>query len=166
MVVHARSGVGLVRDGSEEHRVELGGVLVAEADADSRLEASLVTPLLFADEEHTGPQRIPAKPIRSTESMTMIHTLDELNGHPHANVFPDAEPKTIRLTLDEGEEVAPHTHPDRDIVFYLVEGEIELQLGDRTHELTAGDVARFEGDQEIAPRAVQESTALIVLAAR
>ncbi|WP_435096738.1 hypothetical protein [Halorubrum sp. N11] len=42
---------------------------------------------------------------------------------------------------------------------YLIEGAIELELGDEIHELFAGDVARFDGDQEIAPYAVEESTA-------
>ncbi|WP_245902765.1 cupin domain-containing protein [Salinigranum rubrum] len=87
-----------------------------------------------------------------------------MDGQPHANVFPDAEPKTIRLTLPEGEEVAPHSHPGRDIVLYLIEGTVELQLGDATHEMTAGDIVRFDGDQEISPHAVEDSTALIVLA--
>ncbi|MFD1647692.1 cupin domain-containing protein [Haloarchaeobius litoreus] len=98
--------------------------------------------------------------------MTTITTLDELDGQPHANVFPDAEPKTIRLTLDAGEEVPAHAHPDREIVLYLVDGRLELRLGDETHELSAGDVVRFDGDQDIAPRAVEETTALIVLASR
>lgn len=98
--------------------------------------------------------------------MNTIKTLDELDGQPHANVFPDAEPKTIRLALDEGGSVASHSHPDREIVFYLIDGAIEVRLGDETHELTAGDVARFDGDQEIAPHAIEESTALIVLASR
>lgn len=98
--------------------------------------------------------------------MTTIKTLDDLEGEPHANPFPDAEPKTIRLALAEGEEVPPHDHPDREIVFYVIDGEIELQLGEETHDLTAGDIARFNGDQDISPRATQDSTALIVLAKR
>jgi quercetin dioxygenase-like cupin family protein len=98
--------------------------------------------------------------------MTTIRTLDKLDGQPHANVFPDAEPKTIRLTLEEGEGVASHSHPDREIIFYLIEGTVELQLGDQIHELTAGDIVRFDGDQEIAPQAIEETTALIVLASR
>jgi len=32
--------------------------------------------------------------------------------------------------------------------------------------LSAGDVARFDGNREIAPRAIEETTALIVLAER
>lgn len=98
--------------------------------------------------------------------MTTIKTLDEIDGHPHANLFPEDEPKTIRLTLDEGENVASHSHPGREIVFYLVDGVIELQLDDQTHELSTGDVAHFGGDQEISPYAAEESTALIVLASR
>ena len=98
--------------------------------------------------------------------MTTIRELGELEGQPHANVFPEAEPKTIRLALPGGEGVAPHSHPGRDIVFHLLEGVIELQLGEETYELTAGDIARFDGDQDISPHAVEDSTALIVLARR
>lgn len=98
--------------------------------------------------------------------MTMIRTLDELDARPHANVFPEAEPKTIRLTLDEGEGVTAHSHPGRDIIFYLIDGKIKLQLGNTTHELAAGDIAHFDGDRQISPRAVKETTALIVLAAQ
>lgn len=60
--------------------------------------------------------------------------------------------------------VDPHSHPGRDIVFYLIEDEIELELDGDTHEVTAGDIARFDADQDIAPRAIEPSTALIVLA--
>lgn len=98
--------------------------------------------------------------------MTSIHTLADLEGQPHATVFPDREPKTIRLTLDEDDVIAPHSHPGRDIVFYLLEGRVELHLDDETHEVAAGDVARFRGEREISPHAVEASTALLVLAPR
>jgi len=98
--------------------------------------------------------------------MTTIRTLSDLDGAPHANAFPDSEPKTIRLTLDAGERVPAHAHPDREIVCYLVAGAIELQLDDQTHDLAAGDIAHFDGDQDIAPRAIEPSTALIVLASK
>lgn len=98
--------------------------------------------------------------------MTVVKPLADLEGTPHANVFPEKDPKTIRLTLASGDEVAPHSHPDREIVFYLIEGSIELLLDDDRYELTASDVAWFDGDQEISPRAIQDSTALIVLARR
>jgi quercetin dioxygenase-like cupin family protein len=94
-----------------------------------------------------------------------IRHLDDLDAEPHANPFPDTEPKTVRLALDEGDAVPAHSHPGRSIVFYLVDGEIELTLGDETHHVTTGDVARFDGDQDIAPEALADSTALIVMAA-
>lgn len=96
--------------------------------------------------------------------MTTVTTLSDLDGQPHANVFPDAEPKTVRLTLAEDETIAPHTHPDKDVLFYLVEGHVELSLGEGSYDLQAGDVARFDGDQEISPHALEASTALVVLA--
>lgn len=92
--------------------------------------------------------------------------LDDLDGTPHANVFPGTEPKTIRLTLPEGESVPPHRHPDREIVLYLLDGDLELRLGEETLAVEPGDVVRFDGDQDISPHAVADSTALLVLAPR
>lgn len=98
--------------------------------------------------------------------MTSIRSLAALDGTPTANVFPGAEPKTIRLTLAAGEEVPAHRHPGREIVLYLVDGRIELRLDGAAHEVTTDDVARFDGDAEIAPRAVEDSTALLVMTRR
>lgn len=96
--------------------------------------------------------------------MTTSTSLRALEGEPHANVFPDGEPKTIRLTLDEGKSVPAHQHPDRDIVFYLIEGAVDLQVGDNALSLASGDIARFAGDQDISPSATEQTVALIVLA--
>ena len=98
--------------------------------------------------------------------MIELRTLAELDGAPHANVFPEKEPKTIKLTLEAGESVPEHSHPGRDIVLYLLEGQIELTLDDETHDLSAGEIARFEGELDISPTAVDDSVALIVLAER
>ena len=98
--------------------------------------------------------------------MTEIEQLPALEATPHANVFPSSEPKTVRLTLDAGEGVDPHTHPDRDIVLYLVDGAIDLKLDGEHHSVEEGDIARFDGEREISPVAREPSTALIVLAER
>jgi len=76
----------------------------------------------------------------------------------------DHEPKTVRLTLDAGESVPAHRHPDREIVLLLRSGELDLELGAERHRLTAGDVIRFDGEQDISPTAVEDSDALLVLA--
>lgn len=90
--------------------------------------------------------------------------LEGLESEPHARPFGDAEPRTVRLALDAGEAVPEHSHPGRSIVCYLVEGVLDLSLDGRTHRLSAGDVARFSGDQPIAPTAVEDATVLLVLA--
>jgi len=76
------------------------------------------------------------------------------------------EPKTVRLTLEEGDRVPPHRHPDREIVCHVTSGRIELTLGEKTLTLAAGEVARFDGDQDISPAALEDSEALLVLAER
>lgn len=91
--------------------------------------------------------------------------LANLEGRPHAQVF-EGEPKTIRLALDSGERITAHRHPDRQIVLHLLEGRLEVTLGENVHELTAGELVRFEGDQDIAPAALEDSTAVLVLASR
>ncbi|WP_066411196.1 cupin domain-containing protein [Halorubrum aethiopicum] len=98
--------------------------------------------------------------------MTVVESLAELDGTPHAAVFPGTEPKTVRLRLDAGESVPAHTHPDRRVLLYVVDGVVELRVGDEEHELSAGDVARFDGSREVSPRAVEAATALVVLAER
>ncbi|MFB6141546.1 MAG: cupin domain-containing protein [Halosimplex sp.] len=94
--------------------------------------------------------------------MSDVVRLSELDGEGRGVLF-DA-PKTVRLALEAGERVPPHRHPDEEIVCYVVEGELELTLGDDTVELRAGDVARFAGDQDISPAAREDSVALLVLA--
>jgi len=78
----------------------------------------------------------------------------------------EGEPHTVRLALDAGESVPPHQHPDRDIVCHVLQGEIAMTLGEETHHLEAGDLARFDGDQDISPTAESDALALPVPAGR
>lgn len=98
--------------------------------------------------------------------MVHIKSLQELEGEPHANAFPSEEPKTIRLTLSEGEHVEPHAHPDREIVLYLISGNLELQLDGEPYQVNQGDVVHFDGAQDISPVAKTDSIALLVLAGK
>ena len=96
--------------------------------------------------------------------MVTVKSIEECDGVPHANVFPTEEPKTIRLSLDTGERVEAHSHPDRQIILYLISGEIDLQLDGESHVVQSGDVVQFDGACEVSPSAKTDSTALIVLA--
>lgn len=92
--------------------------------------------------------------------------LAALEAEPHARPFGGDEPHTVRLSLDAGDAVAEHTHPGRTVVCHLLEGTLDLSLDGETHRLAADEVARFSGDRHIAPTAVEDATALLVLAER
>ncbi|MFB6303974.1 MAG: cupin domain-containing protein [Haloferacaceae archaeon] len=94
---------------------------------------------------------------------TEVASLDELDGRPHADAFGEGAPRAVRLALDAGEGVPEHTHPDRNVVLAVLDGELTVSLDDEDHDLTAGDVVRFDGRRRVAPRARTEATALVVL---
>lgn len=91
--------------------------------------------------------------------------LDDVEQEPHADLF-ESEPKTIQLSLSAGEEIAAHRHPDRQIVFHVLEGSLVVTIGEGAYEVSAGDVLRFDGDRDVSPRAVEDATALLVMANR
>ncbi|KPN31486.1 cupin domain protein [Halolamina pelagica] len=96
--------------------------------------------------------------------MPEITAVDDLTDTPHAELFERREPRVVRLGLDAGDEVSAHTHPGTNVVFHLLDGRLHLSLDDEIHELAPGDVARFSGEREIFPHAIEASTALIVFA--
>lgn len=111
----------------------------------------------------TGADAAPDADGADSDPGTELVHLPDLEGGGRTVVFEGA-PKTVRLSLDAGERVPPHQHPDREIVCYLIEGDLEVALGDDTVALEPGDAARFSGDQDIAPKARADSVALLVLA--
>lgn len=96
--------------------------------------------------------------------MPELTTLDELTDEPHAEIFDEPRPRAVRLRLDAGQRIPPHSHPGTNVVFHLVEGRVELTLDDETFELKPGDLARCSGDRRISPEALEPSTAVIVFA--
>lgn len=100
-----------------------------------------------------------------TPTSTERVTLETLEEEPHARVF-EGEPRTVRLTLPEGERLPAHTHPDRQVVFHLLEGRMSVTVGGDRHELRAGELLRFDGDQDVSSEALEKSVAIIVLAQR
>lgn len=101
----------------------------------------------------------------SPPTPTERRTLAALEETPHAHLF-DGEPRTIRLTLADGDRVPSHRHPDRTIVLHVLEGTLALTLGEEVYEVPAGDVVRFDGAQDIEPEEQADTTALLVLAPR
>lgn len=95
--------------------------------------------------------------------MPEFTSLDDLTTTPHATAFDDP-PRTVRLSLDAGEGVAAHSHPGEWVLLVVLEGRLDVRLDDDTHALSAGEMARFSGDREVEPEAVEDATALVVFA--
>ncbi|UPW01393.1 cupin domain-containing protein [Halorussus gelatinilyticus] len=98
--------------------------------------------------------------------MTETVALDDLTERPREVVFPGAEPKTVRLALDAGEEIPAHRHPEREIVIHLVSGRLDVRVDGDANDLESGDLLRFDGRQEVSLTAEADSTAVLVLAPR
>jgi quercetin dioxygenase-like cupin family protein len=64
-------------------------------------------------------------------AMTTIRPLPNPDRGPRTDVFLGAEIKTVRLTLNAGERVAPHQHLEREVVLYLLQGRTTVQLGEK-----------------------------------
>lgn len=93
-----------------------------------------------------------------------VTALADLTETPHAEVFENRDPRTVRLQLGEGESVLPHTHPETHVVLHLLSGRPERSLDGETHEVVAGELVQFSGDREVSPRAVEPATAVLVFA--
>ncbi|MFW6448010.1 MAG: cupin domain-containing protein [Halobacteriota archaeon] len=92
--------------------------------------------------------------------MAEIVDVDALAATPHAEVFDT--PRTIRLRLEAGESIAPHSHPGLSVVAYVIDGHVSLTLDDAVHPLEAGHAAHFSGERRITPTAETDATVLLV----
>jgi quercetin dioxygenase-like cupin family protein len=93
------------------------------------------------------------------------HTdLKDLEATAHAEVFETRKPRTVRLLLEAEESVPPHTHPGTDVVFLCLSGQIELSVDDEVFHVNSEEAVRFRGEQEVSPKAIEDSTAIIVIA--
>ncbi|MDG5821770.1 cupin domain-containing protein [Natronococcus sp. A-GB7] len=99
--------------------------------------------------------------------MPELTSLSDLTGTPHAEVFDDGgDPRAVRLQLEADERIPEHRHPESNVVFQLLSGSLELSLDGEPYELESGDLVRFDGDQDISPHALEESTAVVVFASK
>jgi uncharacterized protein (DUF2249 family) len=115
--------------------------------------------------EQEGPSRFVAElPKVEDEPAAEIVRIAELDGEPHADLFPGRTPKTLRLSLGAGERVPEHDHPGHVVLFHVLTGAIDVRLDGEPHPVEAGEVLRFDGDLSVEPTAREDSTALVVLA--
>ncbi|WP_460558588.1 DUF2249 domain-containing protein [Halorubrum pallidum] len=119
--------------------------------------------------EREGPDEFVAEFPKSAgddSAAAKVARVADLDGEPHADAFPGKEPKAIRLSLEADERVPEHEHPDRTVLFHVLEGAIDVALEGEPHRVEAGEILRFEGESSVRPTACEDSVALVVLAPR
>lgn len=89
-------------------------------------------------------------------------TLDSLPDRKKQPLF-EANPRTVRVRLEAGGEIAEHSHPGKNIVFFVVEGSVALQLDEESFDLSDGEMVRFDGERTIAGVAEEPTTAVVTL---
>lgn len=89
-------------------------------------------------------------------------SLDDFDADGRTPVFED--PYTVHLGLEAGDNIPPHTHPGQAILFAVLEGELDLSVGDETEGLSAGEFASFDGNTDIAVEAIEDVRTLVVFA--
>jgi mannose-6-phosphate isomerase-like protein (cupin superfamily) len=99
--------------------------------------------------------------------MPEVVRVDDATGAPHAELFAE-RPRVVRLSLAAGEGVAPHSHPDNNVLLYVIEGRLRATVDDEEWALERGELLRFDGRRTVAPTAGADGpvTALVVFAPR
>lgn len=100
----------------------------------------------------------------NTVLMIEPHSLDELTAIPHALPSAESELEVNRVRLAADEQLAPLTYPGKQILLCVRSGRVQIRLDTEIFSFESGDVISFNGEYEVAPRAVEPSEALVVLA--
>ncbi|MFB6269378.1 MAG: cupin domain-containing protein [Halobacterium sp.] len=105
-------------------------------------------------------------PQSTDDPVVDVTDVDALVDEPHAEVFDARDPRTVRLSLEAGERVPAHQHPESMVVLYVLTGEIALSLGGDEYDLSEGDAVRFDGAQDVSPEAVTDAEAFLVFTSK
>ncbi len=66
------------------------------------------------------------------------------------------------VPVKKGQEIRPHVHPGYEFL-YMLEGELEIQHGDQTHAVSAGDGVYFDASTPHSYRCVGKGAARAIL---
>lgn len=70
----------------------------------------------------------------------------------------------VHIHLPEGKKIAPHNHPNQDIFFSVVKGQVKATLNStEEHILSPGTLLRFDGEAFIGIEALVDSEFFVYL---
>ena len=71
----------------------------------------------------------------------------------------------VHKILKKGDTIEKHNHPDKEIVFAVMNGSFEITIGEvEKHVVKAGEALNFDGTNTISAVAMDDSESLVVLA--
>jgi uncharacterized protein YegP (UPF0339 family) len=133
----------------------------APADAAQRRGARFSN--IFGRRLTVSPRRVVSM-AQSSDAAVEVADVDALEQAPHAEVFDVRDPRTVRLSLQAGESIPDHQHPDSMVVLYVLSGDLSLSLDGDDYELAESDAVRFDGAQDVSPTALTDAEAFLVFA--
>lgn len=70
----------------------------------------------------------------------------------------------VHINLPQGKKIAPHNHPNQDIFFCLIKGEVKTTLNStEEHILQPGTLLHFDGEAFIGIEALVDSEFFVYL---
>lgn len=90
-------------------------------------------------------------------------------GNTKGNVFKEDNFSVVKLVLAKMEKIDRHNHPDKNILFTVVKGEVKVTLENHdTNEkedfdLTPGTILKFSGENYISAMAFEISEVFVTL---
>ena len=70
----------------------------------------------------------------------------------------------VHIHLPEGKKITPHNHPNQDIFFSVVKGQVKATLNStEEHILAPGTLLRFDGEAFIGIEALVDSEFFVYL---
>lgn len=79
-------------------------------------------------------------------------------------IFQNNNYKVVKKAAEKGWKIERHNHPDEEIVFTLIKGEVVVHLNEEEdYNLKAGDVLNFNGENSISVDFLESSEVVITL---
>jgi len=95
------------------------------------------------------------------ESVSLEDAFDAIEETWDPHIVAEANDQHVKAARLEGEFV-PHAHEDADELFYVVDGELDIELEDETVHLSAGELVVVPAGVEHKPIAESEARVLLL----
>ncbi len=90
--------------------------------------------------KNIGPEPAQPKIMKGSDGV-VLNVLGDIQTHKFSGADNDNQIAEWVSHVDPGVGIPPHIHTKEDEIFRVIEGEVEIMVGDKTTVLKAGDIA-------------------------